>query len=161
MVLQKHCTWRLCMNDDISTERVNVDVRAGKAVINAFGHGFRNEQEFKNAWMDYLRKPGYVEVFEIENEEKEPGFPDVLCIDLVTSHSMFFEIKVAQRGGVFKFEPSQPRFYKLHPMLRIQVVVWDAQEKKVYCVGAQRAAEAVLEFGKVTPKGIFLNVREI
>ena len=149
------------MSDDSSIERVRVDVHAGKAVINAFGHNFRNEQEFKTAWMSYLRKQNYCEVFEIENEEKEPGFPDVLCIDLATSHSIFFEIKVAERGGVFKFEPSQPRFYKLHPMLRIQVVVWDAQEKRVYCVGAQRAAEAVLEFGKVTSKGIYLNVREI
>lgn len=149
------------MNDNVIIEKVSVDVHAGKAVINAFNCSFKNEQEFKTAWMDYLRRQNYCEVFEIENEEKEPGFPDVLCIDLSTSHSMFFEIKVAQRGGVFKFEHSQPRFYKLHPMLRIQVVVWDAQEKKAYCVGAQRAAEAILEFGKVTSRGVFLNVREI
>jgi hypothetical protein len=111
--------------------------------------------------MNYLRSHNYCEVFEIENEEKEPGFPDLLCIDLCTSHSMFFEIKVAEKGGVFKFEPTQPRFYKLHPMLRIQVVVWDAQERKVYCIGAQRAAQAALKFGRATPKGIYLNVREI
>lgn len=142
---------------------MNVDVYMGKAKasIDAFGYSFKNEQEFKTAWMNYIRKQNYCEVFEIENEEKEPGFPDLLCIDLATSHSMFFETKVAEKGGVFKFEPTQPRFYKLHPMLRIQVVVWDAQEKKVYCIGAQRAAQAALEFGKATPKGIYLNVREI
>lgn len=144
------------MNDDVST-----DVRMGKASIDAFGYAFKNEQEFKTAWMNYLRKQNYCEVFEIENEEKEPGFPDLLCIDLATSHSMFFEIKVASRGGVFKFEATQPRFYKLHPMLRIQVVVWDAQERKVYCIGAQRAAQAALEFGKATSKGVYLNIREI
>ena len=149
------------MNDDVSIERVSVDVHLGKASIDAFGYSFKNEQEFKTAWMNYLRRQNFCEVFEIENEEKEPGFPDLLCIDLATSHSMFFEIKVASKGGVFKFEPTQPRFYKLHPMLRIQVVVWDAQEKKVYCIGAQRAAQAALKFGRVTPKGIYLNVREI
>lgn len=149
------------MNDDVSIERVSVGVHSGKASIDAFGYSFKNEQEFKTAWMNYLRRQNYCEVFEIENEEKEPGFPDLLCIDLASSHSMFFEIKVASKGGVFKFEPTQPRFYKLHPMLRIQVVVWDAQEKKVYCIGAQRAAQAALEFGRATPKGIYLNVREI
>jgi hypothetical protein len=149
------------MNDDVSIEKVSVDVHTGKAVIDAFGYNFRNEQEFKTAWMNYIRKQNLCEVFEIENEEKEPGFPDLLCIDSATSHAMFFEIKVAEKGGRFKFEPTQPRFYKLHPLLRIQVIVWDAQERKVYCVGAQRAAQAALEFGKATPKGIYLNVREI
>lgn len=150
------------MNDDVSIERMSIDVHTGKAVIDAFGYNFKNEQEFKTAWMNYIRKQSlsFCEVFEIENEEKEPGFPDLLCIDS-TSHTMFFEIKVAEKGGVFKFEPTQPRFYKLHPMLRIQVIVWDAQERKVYCIGAQRAAHAALEFGRATPKGIYLNVREI
>ena len=149
------------MNDDVSIARVSVDVHAGKAIIDAFGYNFKNEQEFKTAWMNYIRKHNLCEIFEIENEEKEPGFPDLLCVDSATSHAMFFEIKVASKGGVFKFEPTQPRFYKLHPMLRIQVVVWDAQEKKVYCIGAQRAAQAALKFGRATPKGIYLNVREI
>lgn len=149
------------MSDDVSIERVSVDVHSGKAVIDAFGYNFKNEQEFKTAWMNYLRRQNYCEVFEIENEEKEPGFPDLMCIDIASSHSMFFEIKVAEKGGVFKFEPTQPRFYKLHPMLRIQVIVWDAQERKVYCIGAQRAAQAALKFGRATPKGIYLNVREI
>ena len=149
------------MNDDVSMERMSIDVHSGKAVIDAFGYSFKNEQEFKTAWINYLRKQNFCEVFEIENEEKEPGFPDLLCVDLASSHSMFFEIKVAEKGGIFKFEPTQPRFYKLHPMLRIQVIVWDAQERRVYCVGAQRAAQAALEFGRTTPKGIYLNVREI
>ena len=149
------------MNDDVSIAGVSVDVHSGRATIDAFGYSFKNEQEFKTAWMNYLHRQNYCEVFEIENEEKEPGFPDLLCVDIASSHSMFFEIKVAEKGGIFKFEPTQPRFYKLHPMLRIQVVVWDAQEKKIYCVGAQRAAQAALKFGKATPKGIYLNVREI
>jgi hypothetical protein len=130
-------------------------------VIGAFGCSFKNEQEFKTAWIDHLRSHNFCEVFEIENEEKEPGFPDLLYIELDTSYSMFFEIKVAEKGGIFKFEPTQPRFYKLHPKLRTQVIVWDVQEKKVYCVGALRAAQAALEKGRATPKGIYLNVREI
>ena len=149
------------MNDDVFIGRASMNIYEGKAAIDAFGNNFKNEQEFKTAWINYLRKQSFCEVFEIENEEKEPGFPDLLYVDLATSHAMFFEIKVAEKGGVFKFEPTQPRFYKLHPMLRIQVVVWDAQERKVYCIGAQRAAQAALEFGRATPKGIYLNVREI
>lgn len=149
------------MNDDVSIEKVSLDVRTGKACLGTFGYSFKNEQDFKNAWIRYIRGQNYCDVFEVENEEKEPGFPDLLCVDLASSHCMFFEIKVARRGGVFKFEPTQPRFYKAHPMLRIQVVVWDAQDKKVYCVGAQRAAQAALNFGKVKPEGIYLNVREI
>jgi hypothetical protein len=149
------------MNDDAAIEKVSVDVHYGKAAIDAFGYSFKNEQEFKTAWMNYLRKQNFCEVFEIENEEKEPGFPDLLCVDLSTSHTMFFETKVAEKGGKFKFEPTQPRFYKAHPLLRIQVVIWDAEQKKVYCVGAQRAAQAALEFGKATPKGIYLNVKDL
>ena len=149
------------MNDDVFIGKASISVYEGKASIDAFGNNFKNEQEFKTAWMNYLHKHNFCEVFEIENEEKEPGFPDLLYIELDTSYSMFFEIKVAEKGGVFKFEPTQPRFYKLHPKLRAQVVVWDAQERKVYCVGALRAAQAALDFGRATPKGVYLNVREI
>ena len=131
------------------------------SVINAFGESFKNEQDFKNAWIAYLKGHMNCEVFEIENEEKEPGFPDLLCIELSTSHAMFFEIKIARSGGRFMFEHTQPRFYKSHPFLRIQVVVWDAKQRKVYCVGAARAVDAVLKFGKTSPKGIELNVREL
>lgn len=133
----------------------------GVSVIDAFGYSFTNEQAFKNAWIKYLHSQLLCDVFEIENEEKEPGFPDLLCVDLSSGHAQFFEIKVARKGGIFKFEPTQPRFYKAHPMLRIQVIVWDAEQKKVYCISGQRAAQAALNFGKVTSKGINLNVREI
>ena len=130
-------------------------------IIDAFGYSYADEQAFKMAWKHYLESQVPCDVFEIENEEKEPGFPDLLCVTYGTSYAQFFEIKVARKGGVFKFEKTQPRFYKQHPYMRIQVVVWDAAQKRIYVAGAQRAAEAALKSGRATPKGIFLNVREL
>ena len=59
------------MNDDVSIAGMSVDVHSGKASIAAFGCYFKNEQEFKTAWMNYIHKQNFCEVFEIENEEKE------------------------------------------------------------------------------------------
>ncbi len=129
--------------------------------IDAFSYSYANEQAFKRAWMHYLSCQAPCDVFEVENEEKEPGFPDLLCVTHGGSYAQFFEIKVARKGGIFKFENTQPLFYKQHPFMRIMVVVWDAEQKKIYTFGSQVAAKAALEKGRATPKGIYLNVREI
>jgi hypothetical protein len=133
----------------------------GVSRIDCFGYAFKDEQDFKRAWMTHLQTIESCDVFEIENEEKEPGFPDLLCINNATQIAKFYEIKVARKGGKFKFEPTQPRFYKTHPALHIYVVVWDAEEKTVYLIDGDKAAAVALEKGKATPKGIYLNVREI
>jgi len=133
----------------------------GVSKIDCFGYAFKDEQEFKRAWIAHIKSMNLCTVFEVENEEKEPGFPDLLFIRTATQEARFYETKVARKGGVFKFEPTQPRFYKLHPELKIQVVVWDAEERVVYLVDADKAAKAALEKGRATPKGIYLNVREI
>ena len=133
----------------------------GVSKIDCFGYAFKDEQDFKRAWMTHLHTMESCDVFEIENEEKEPGFPDLLCINNATQIAKFYEIKVARKGGKFKFEPTQPRFYKTHPALHIWVVVWDAEEKTVYLIDGDKAAAAALEKGRATPKGIYLNVREI
>ena len=130
-------------------------------IIDAFGYSYTDEQAFKRAWMHYLSCQVPCDVFEIENEEKEPGFPDLLCVTHGRSYAQFFETKVARKGGIFKFENTQPRFYKQHPFMRIMVVVWDTEQRRIYVFGAKRACDAVLSHGRATPKGIYLNVREL
>lgn len=85
---------------------------------------FRNEQDFKNAWLGRLRRSGaYIDVFEVENEEKVPGFPDVLCVRN-DGTAECHEMKLADKSGRFKMERTQPHFYMQHPHLKISVVVW-------------------------------------
>ena len=114
---------------------------------------FRNEQDFKTWQMAELGRFCKV-VFEIENEEKEPGFPDVLAIDN-DDVARFYEFKVARKSGNFKFESTQPRFFNRHSYLKIYVMVWDAERHDMYCIPATIAANAVLAAGKLT-----LNVRK-
>ena len=133
------------MNDDVSIERVSVDVHLGKASNRRFSvTSFKNEQGVQNC-LDELLYASKASVsfffWKGENEEKEePGFPDLLCVDSTTSRYVLRN-QNSWKGGVFKFEPTQPRFYKLHPMLRIQVVVWDAQEERCIVL-VLRAAQA-------------------
>lgn len=104
---------------------------------------FRNEQDFKNAWLGWLRYNGrYTDVFEVENEEKVPGFPDVLCIHN-DGTAEFHEMKLADKSGRFKMERTQPRFYVWHPHLNISVVVWC--DGKVWMIPAQCIAMRALK----------------
>lgn len=122
---------------------------------------FRSEQDFKNWYMQRLCKargpemPVPKAVFEVENEEKEPGFPDVLVVNHL-DEALFFEIKVAKKGGRFTMEKTQPRFYASHPDLHIRVIVFDAEEHKVYSI----PKEVVLEEVKRT-SNFTLNVRRL
>jgi hypothetical protein len=93
--------------------------------------------------------------FEIENEEKEPGFPDTLLVN-ADNRALFFEFKVAYKSGRFTMEPTQPRFFKEHPNLSIFVVVWDAEKSMEYVIGADTIADKVLEKSSLT-----LNVRKM
>jgi len=115
---------------------------------------FSNEQAFKTWCMTELRH-SYKAIFEVENEEKEPGFPDVLAIDY-DDKAHFYEFKVAYKGGRFTFEPTQPRFFKFYPYLDIHVMVWDAEQHTIYCIPAILAANATLAKCTLT-----LNVRKI
>lgn len=104
---------------------------------------FRNEQDFKNAWLRRLRQCGeYLDVFEVENEEKVPGFPDVLCIRN-DGRAEFHEMKLADKSGRFRMERTQPRFYTQHPNLSIAVVVW--YNGSVWMITAQDIALRALE----------------
>lgn len=113
---------------------------------------FKNEQDFKVWFMNTHR---YLKAwFEVENEEKEPGFPDVLAIaNDDTAH--FYETKIAWKGGRFKFEETQPRFFRCHPQLNIKVVVFDMETRMLYVIPAALATAAVLAKNSLT-----LNIRK-
>lgn len=107
---------------------------------------YRSEQEFKTAWLKRVCTRCYAgsTFFEIENEEKEPGFPDVMRHG-ITKVCEFFEMKVADKKGWFELQKTQPRFYRTHPELDITVVVWHEGEHKVYYLTAQEVTAVVLE----------------
>jgi hypothetical protein len=91
-------------------------------------HGpFKNEQEFKLAVMRVWRKNNLRNTsFEIENEEKEPGMPDVLTL-IPDAPAFFTEFKHAGKNGVIEFRKSQPLFYRQHRDMRIQILAWDGR----------------------------------
>jgi hypothetical protein len=97
-------------------------------IINGLVYGpFKNEQEFKQAVIKAWKKNNLNQTFfEIENEEKEPGMPDVLAV-LPSSPAFFTEFKYADRNGVIEFRKSQPLFYRQHRGLLIQILAWDCR----------------------------------
>jgi hypothetical protein len=97
-------------------------------VINGLVHGpLKNEQEFKQAVMKAWRKRYLKHTsFEIENEEKEPGMPDVLTL-IPDFPSVFTEFKYAGKNGVIEFQKAQPLFYRQHRDLFIQILAWDSR----------------------------------
>jgi hypothetical protein len=97
-------------------------------IINNMVHGpFKDEQEFKQAVLKVWRRDHSRQTFfEIENEEKEPGMPDVLAMSPFYLAS-FTEFKYTDKNGVIEFTKAQPRFYRQHPDLRIQILAWDGR----------------------------------
>lgn len=87
-------------------------------------------------------------VFEVENEEKEPGFPDTL--ELLVSGlkddkkhrftgslvdcplATLAEYKVSDTLGFIDFKRSQPHFYKLYSHLQIVIRAWCVPEQRGY-----------------------------
>lgn len=83
---------------------------------------FKTEAAFKSWFVDVLRGDGGTP-FCIETEETEPGFPDVL--EIKGGKAVLYEMKLANKKGIFKMQKTQPLFYKKHQNLQIYVVVWD------------------------------------
>jgi hypothetical protein len=97
-------------------------------VINGLVYGpFKDEQEFKHAVLKvWKRNNAESTCFEIENEEKEPGMPDVLTINSdLPAH--FTEFKYSDERGVIRFKRTQPLFYRQHCDLLIQILAWDCR----------------------------------
>jgi hypothetical protein len=97
-------------------------------IINGLVYGpFKNEQEFKQAVLKaWRRNNSTLTSFEIENEEKEPGMPDVLTL-VPDSPAHFTEFKYADKNGIIEFRKSQPLFYRQHRDIRIQILAWDGR----------------------------------
>jgi len=92
---------------------------------------FKDEDSFKAAVLKEWRKaaPQFAR-FEIENEEKEPGMPDVLSISSELP-AFFTEFKISDNKGVIEFQPTQPLFYKRNADLHIDILAWDTPRKRV------------------------------
>jgi hypothetical protein len=89
---------------------------------------FKNEQEFKRTVLEAMKKyePNHT-CFEIENEEKEPGMPDVLSISY-SLPAYLTEFKYSDRHGAVEFTKAQPLFYRRHCYsIRIQILAWDCR----------------------------------
>jgi len=92
---------------------------------------FKDEDSFKAAVLKVWKKdsPRYTR-FEIENEEKEPGMPDVLSMSN-NLPAFFTEFKISDNRSVITFQPTQPLFYKRNAELHIDILAWDVPRKRV------------------------------
>jgi hypothetical protein len=97
------------------------------AVDNLVKGPFKNEQDFKRAVLKKWKEDNiWARSFEIENEEKEPGMPDVITV-APDSQAVFTEFKYADKNGVIEFRKSQPLFYKQNEDIYIQILAWDGR----------------------------------
>lgn len=105
---------------------------------------FKDEAGFKAAVLKVWRKkaPQYTR-FEIENEEKEPGMPDVLSISSERDHFAYFtEFKISNDKGVIKFQKTQPLFYRRHSGLPIEILAWDVPRSRVVLITPEEVVAA-------------------
>lgn len=86
----------------------------------------KNEQQFKMAWVS-LNKRFWKKLWCIETEETVAGFPDVMGID-EDNHIHLFEFKITDKTGRFKFQPTQPAFYRQNRDIPISVVVLNRKQ---------------------------------
>ena len=107
---------------------------------------YKNEAEFKRDFVEILRKAGGTP-FCIETEETEPGFPDVL--EIKGGKAVLYEMKLANKKGIFKMQKTQPLFYKKHQNLQIYVVVWDNGMHNYLTVPAKMIADRCAEHGSL------------
>jgi len=130
------------------------------------------EQAFKKEMIQKSRNSGLT-VFEIENEEKEPGFPDSEELYILKGSTLieqaglgiggialvgltFVEYKVSNEKGLIEFEPKQPLFYRKHATLPIVVRAWSVPDQ----LGFEYQAYSVLKRLIIRQDGsIWFNVR--
>jgi hypothetical protein len=86
----------------------------------------QSEAKFKAAIIKLWKSEGiFDEIFCIETEETEPGFPDVMVKLNDQEVYKFFEFKVSDAKGLIEFTKNQPRFYLFHRGMDIQVLALD------------------------------------
>lgn len=114
------------------------------------------EQVFKEIVSRNRKKLG-LRIFEVENEEKESGFPDTLEIMMLKGSTdiekpglstmrlaafLFVEYKVSDYKGNIDLRPRQPMFYRRHADLPIVVRIWVVPEQAGYEFQATDIADA-------------------
>ena len=105
------------------------------------------EQRFKRAVMGaQMGMHKGLRIFEIENEEKEPGFPDTLEIGDIGRRyrTRLVEYKVSDARGFITFKKTQPRFYRTYSELNIVVCAWSVPDQRGYYFGTDEIIGAVL-----------------
>jgi len=106
------------------------------------GGPFKDEAEFKRAYLRFCQEETPKTVrFEIENEEKTPGMPDILSIS--DKRAFFTELKVSDKKGVIKFEKSQPLFYKRYGgVIDIIILAWDKRFNRIIRIEPEEIVSA-------------------
>jgi hypothetical protein len=103
---------------------------------------FKDEAAFKKAvlkaWREDLDRYTH---FEIENEEKEPGMPDVLSMSK-HSPAFFTEFKISDASGFIEFQKTQPLFYKRNKGIDIQILAWDMRFSRTVTLTSDEVVEA-------------------
>lgn len=119
------------------------------------GHGlsgpYKSEQEFKTAWIKCTleRSVPYTKFFCIETEETEPGFPDVMKLDM-HQHASFYEMKIADGKDFFILQHTQPLFYRNHSDMEIVVLVWSNKRNKLFAISTAEIITRVLGNTRLT-----------
>jgi hypothetical protein len=78
-------------------------------------------------WRECYRDADY---FQVENEEKEPGFPDVISLCSDETYALY-EFKVSNYDDWITFEKSQIVFYHRHPSLIIYIAAWSVPQQRL------------------------------
>jgi hypothetical protein len=103
---------------------------------------FKDENAFKQAVLQVWRKNNaWLKHFEIENEEKAPGMPDVLSISGYFP-SFFTELKISDASGVIVFQKTQPLFYKQNKDIKIDILAWDIRFNRVVSLSPDEVIRA-------------------
>lgn len=118
---------------------------------------YKSEQAFKRDWISKTQERCYpgAQYFQIETEETEPGFPDVMVLNF-RNNASFYEFKITDTHRNFEMRKTQPRFYITHPSMNTSVLVWDVVTHKAYSFTQEEIKEACL-----ASESLKLNVGDI
>jgi hypothetical protein len=125
------------------------------------------EQAFKRAVIDLTNSYGSRNVFEVENEEKEPGFPDTIEMSpfsIMKGHrnpqsaACFVEYKVSDAKAFITFKKSQPLFYRNNSILAIYIRAWSVHEQVSYEFTANEVLKAALRRSELDMNPLRMNI---
>lgn len=80
--------------------------------------------------------------FEVENEEKEPGFPDTIEV-FENNKARFVEYKVSDEKGSIEFQRGQPLWYRRNRKLDIRIIAWCVPDNEYWVFTADDVLEII------------------